>query len=203
MMQPFRLPNGPDVQTCSELIAWCRRECGDWPRDEPSSAGAVLLAGWLLADRQRAEAAATKSDGVLRMGHTIRRLIAGRVVPSEALAIAIAALTKGAVEPGSWEVQSKPLDFKATLPDADEKESFRGESPAIAVDDHYVGSAVLGETPAGPLWSVLPPVPGANFYEVHGLGLSFRLSAAAAGALHGSLAGAIAKTGAAREAVRA
>ena len=51
--------------------------------------------------------------------------------------------------------------------------------------------AVLGETPPGPLFRVIPPTRRHPFYEVHGLALSFRVGESGARALYTALGTAI------------
>ncbi|SNS53674.1 hypothetical protein SAMN06295912_108138 [Sphingomonas laterariae] len=203
-MMAYKLPEGAAELTAMGLCIAERESCGLGAGDATPSAGSIALATWLLADRARAARLARRSDSPLAMGYATRQLLAGKIVPSEQLADAIARMTGGAVAAREWELSANKVVSAADQKEADgdlRSASCGGggarsapdagcEAPAsapAAFPDDQSALAVLGETPSGPLFACLPPTRTCPFYEVHGLGLSFRLDDSRAVALHAAL----------------
>ncbi|ARS29058.1 hypothetical protein [Sphingomonas sp. KC8] len=206
MTNRYTLPVRHDRMTAIDLCLTEGENCGQPVSRSSLNNGAEALATWLLANA--ASKAVVAGEGPLMMGSAIRRLLCGAIGPSEMLADQIAQMSGGAVLPKLWEL-ALPVDdvdwwAAATPPVLPETPVWFGYDPGSCV--HYdPGSidgnpsvdrpAVLGETPPGPLFGCVPPTRTCPYYEVHGLGLAFRLDPAGAGALYGALGDALARSG--------
>lgn len=189
-MMRYCLPSGATTMSAQELVAFEQRLCGLVAPVPVPSVAAIALASWLLEDLRRTILQSRRAGSPLAMGSAISRLLAGDIAPSDQLAEALARLTRGVVRAEDWD---RPYTGKAeaayVAPAAARPVILGVDMGRPEGDASYV--AVLGETPPGPLFGVLKPSTACSFYEVHGLGLSFRLNEAAAQALHASLGAAI------------
>jgi hypothetical protein len=148
------------------LVEWLQREEG--ASGQPVSAGAVALAKWILNDLERADAQAGSLTSPLFMGGTIRRILAGVMLPSSEFAEAIGQMTAGAVTFAA---------FEAPAPEAQPIEPAARAAPDEAAAQPEAPRSVLGTTPSGPLFKVTKR---RGFVELDGLGITLRPSIAAA-----------------------
>lgn len=194
----------PVDHKCLTAIGLCLTEgenCGQPVSRSSLNKGAEALATWLLANAGSKVVVA--GDGPLMMGSAIRRLLCGAIGPSEILADAVAHMTAGAVLPDMWSmalpVEEPSEEYPRASGTAREAPGVSVSADAKRIEDRArtqkTPAAVLGETPPGPLFGCVPPSRTCPYYEVHGLGLAFRLDPAGAGALYGALADALARSG--------
>lgn len=206
MSNRYALPVDHKSMTAIGLCLTEGENCGQPVSQSSLNKGAEALAAWLLANADSKIVLA--GDGPLMMGSAIRRLLCGAIGPSEILADAIAHTTSGAVLPNMWGMALPAEDSVAgatPTPNVLAKSSVVFEVDPGSVVHYDPGSydrspsvdrpAVLGETPPGPLFGCVPPTRTCPYYEVHGLGLALRLDPAGAGALHGALGAALARSG--------
>lgn len=166
-----------------DLIAHCRREEGG--EFGMPTQGAVILAQWLLDDAERAERAARQAGSPLSMGGVITRVLAGSIVPSQALVESLGGMTGGAVTFDLFEREAQDMPESselAALPVA-------GPDP----ESQSVAQPVLGAIAPGPLWTARTK--GKRIIVSGGFGIDMAMDAPAGATLYATLGRALAKLG--------
>lgn len=182
MRAAFILPTRFDGALPIEVCAWAMDSAGADP-DQQLNAGALALAGWLVANPEEARERAKRPTSALCMADVITRILAGMVIPSDQLGEALGQMTKGAVTLAAF---SKPAPaLAADLVRARGDVAFDAIAATIErAERDEPAPPVLGETPAGRLITCRRK---GSAFEVRGFGGSVRLGRSAAAALHAEL----------------
>lgn len=145
-----------------ELICACQVKHQGYPDGRPGSEGALALAAWIMAHKDLVAKPRVGSHP-LNSGTLIERIMAGEVLPSEEFAIAIAAMTEGAVLPEMFgRPEADPTSSACNTPRADEK------TPEAATDKPTPEAAPASSEPIEalpPLGALGGPLPSGRLFH--------------------------------------